>query len=79
VREREWSRVRIGVAPAMLSFALELIAAVRFRDDFRGGAETAAYLTCLAGLLLVLGVAFLIEERRLRTLPANWGEAQPET
>jgi hypothetical protein len=71
VREREWSRVRIGVAPAMISFALDLIAAERFRNDFRAGAETAAYVTCLAALLGVLGVAAYVEERRLRIATAG--------
>jgi hypothetical protein len=66
VRERDWSRVRIGVAPAMFSFALDLVAVARFRDDFRPGAETAAYIACLAGLLVLLGVSSYVEERRLR-------------
>ena len=42
VREREWARVRIGIVPAIVSLALDLVAAVRFRDEFRGGAGTAA-------------------------------------
>jgi hypothetical protein len=67
-RERDWSRVRIGVAPAMLSFALDLIAAARFRNDFGATAETATYLACLAGLLAVLGAASYVEERRLRVV-----------
>jgi hypothetical protein len=71
VREREWSRVRIGVAPAMISFALDLIAAERFRNDFRSGAETAAYVACLAALLAVLSVAAYAEERRLRIATAD--------
>ena len=66
VRERDWRRVRIGVAPVMLSFALDLVAAARFRDDFRAGAETAAYVGGLAGLLAALAIAAYVEERRLR-------------
>ena len=64
VREREWARVRIGIVPAIVSLALDLVAAVRFRDDFRGGAGTAAYLALLAGLLAVLAIAAYFEERR---------------
>ncbi len=71
VRERDWRRVRIGVGPAMISFALDLVAAARYRDDFRTGAETAAYIAGLAALLVVLGVASYIEERRLRRRPAD--------
>jgi hypothetical protein len=66
VRERDWVRVRIGVAPAMISFALVLFAAARFHGDFRASAETVAYVAFLAALLAMLGVAAYVEERRLR-------------
>ncbi len=64
--ERDWSRVRIGIAPAALSIVLDFVAAWRFSDDFGGRHETAAYLGGLTGLLLVLAAAAWVEERRLR-------------
>ena len=64
--ERSWVRVRIGVGPAMISLALDLLAAVRLRHGFGGGTGTAAYLAGLAALLALLGGVALAEERRLR-------------
>jgi hypothetical protein len=64
VRERDWARVRIGIAPTMLVVALDLIAAARYWDRFdsRGGA--VAYVAVLGVLLAVLGGATWLEERR---------------
>jgi hypothetical protein len=64
LREREWSRVRIGIGPAMISIVLDLVAAARLSDGFRGGTGTAVYLAGLSALLVVLGVAALVERRR---------------
>lgn len=64
VREREWSRVRIGIVPAMISVALDLVAAARLSDGFHGGARTAVYLVGLTVLLIMLGGAALVERRR---------------
>src|SRR5207253_8113408 len=43
VRERDWSRSRIGVAAGAIASVLVLVAAIRLRDDFEGGAATALY------------------------------------
>jgi hypothetical protein len=65
LRERDWSRSRIGVAPIALSLALDLVAAARFRGDFAGGASTALYLGGVALLLAAIVVVGVVEERRL--------------
>jgi hypothetical protein len=62
--ERRWSRVRLGVVPMMISLALDLIAAVRLRDDLRGGASAAVYVASLVALLALLAGATVLEERR---------------
>jgi hypothetical protein len=64
LRERSWSRVRVGVAPVMISLALDLIAVVRLHDDLRGGVFTAVYVAALVALLAVLTVVTVIEENR---------------
>ena len=65
LRERDWRRVRIGVLPLGIAVALDLAAAWRLWDSFDGGAATAVYLAALSALLVVLGAAALVEERRL--------------
>jgi len=65
VKERDWSRSRIGVAPIALPLALDLVAAIRFHPDFRGGSSTAVYVLGLAALLAVIAVVAAVEERRL--------------
>jgi len=64
LREREWSRVRVGIAPVMVTTALAFGAAARFSDGFHGAAGTAAYLGGLSMLFLLLGVAALVERQR---------------
>ena len=64
VRERDWSRVRIGVAPAVISLALDLVAAMRFRGDFRSGAAIAAYVAVLTAMLALLAAAAYFEDKR---------------
>jgi hypothetical protein len=66
LREREWRRVRIGVLPAALAVALDLLAAGRLRDGFVGGPPTAIYIAALGVLLATLAAAAIVEERRLR-------------
>ena len=44
LRERDWSRARIGVAPIALALVLDLASAVRFRHDLAGGASTVLYV-----------------------------------
>jgi hypothetical protein len=67
LRERDWRRVRIGVLPLAIAIALDLAATGRLQDDFDGDAPTAVYLAALSALLVVLGAAALVEERRLRS------------
>ena len=68
VRERDWSRSRIGVAPIMLALALDLVAAIRLHEGFRGGAATVLYLAGLAALLGAIAAVTVVEERRLRSV-----------
>ena len=48
LRERDWSRARLGVAPITIALALDLVAAVRLRHTFVGGGPPAS--TSLASL-----------------------------
>jgi hypothetical protein len=64
LRERSWNRVRVGVAPVMISLALDLIAVVRLHDGLRGGVSTAVYVAALVALLALLTVVTLVEEYR---------------
>lgn len=66
LRERDWRRVRIAAAPAAITVALDLGAAVRFSGDLAGGASTALYIAVLAVLLVMIAGAALVEERRLQ-------------
>jgi hypothetical protein len=77
--EREWGRVRIGVVPAMVSAALDLFAAARFSDDFDGAASTVVYLAGLSVLLVLLGIAALVERRHeMRNPSRTMRDAPPE-
>jgi hypothetical protein len=65
LRERDWSRARIGVAPIALALVLDLVSAVRFRHELADGVSTVVYIAgCVALLLAIAGVA-VVEERRL--------------
>lgn len=66
LRERDWGRARIGVAPMMIPLLLDLVAAARLRHGFAGGAATAIYLTALAALLVAIAAASVVEEWRLQ-------------
>ena len=68
LRERDWSRARIGVAPIALALVLDLASAVRFRHDLAGGASTVLYVGGCAALLLAISGVAIVEERRLRTV-----------
>ena len=68
LRERDWSRARIGVAPIALALVLDLVSAVRFRPDLAGGASTVLYVGGCAALLLAISGVAIVEERRLRTV-----------
>ncbi|MGE5273969.1 MAG: hypothetical protein ACM3QU_09470 [Verrucomicrobiota bacterium] len=65
IRERDWRRSRIGVAPMMVPLALDLVAAARLRDGFGGGTSTAVYLAGLVFLLVAIAAVTVIEEQRL--------------
>jgi hypothetical protein len=66
LRERDWRRVRIGVAPAIVSFSLDLVAVVRFRHDLDANARTAVYVAGLVAVTLLLAVVAAVEVQRLR-------------
>jgi hypothetical protein len=65
LRERDWSRARIGVGPIALALVLDLVSAVRFRHDLATGASTVLYLVGCAALLLAITCVSVVEERRL--------------
>jgi hypothetical protein len=67
LRERDWGRARIGVAPIIIPLALDLVSAARLRHDFAGGAATAVYLAGLVVLLVAIAGVTVVEERRLRS------------
>ena len=67
VREQDWSRARIGVAPMMIPLALDLVSAGRLRHGFAGGVATAVYLAGLVVLLVAIAAVTVVEERRLRS------------
>jgi cytochrome c oxidase subunit IV len=64
LREREWSRVRVGIVPAMITVALDLVAAARLSGGFHGGGSTAIYLVALTVLFVLLAASALVERRR---------------
>jgi hypothetical protein len=66
LREREWSRVRLAALAAALAVALDLVSVGRLWKNFDGGAATGVYLGALVALLVGLGAAAFVEERRLR-------------
>ena len=67
LRERDWRRVRIGLVPATIAVALDLIATARLWESFDGGAATAVYVVALSALLVGLGAAAIVEEHRQRS------------
>jgi hypothetical protein len=71
VCERDWSRVRAGVAPAILVVVLNAIAAARFWDRFDSDTAATVYAVILGLLFAVLGGAAVIEERRLTARPGS--------
>lgn len=66
LRERDWSRARIGVGAAMIPLALDLVSAARLRDGFGGGGATGLYVGGLAVLLILVATSAAVEEHRLR-------------
>jgi len=71
VRERDWSRARIGVASGMIPLALDLVAAARLHDGFKGTLATGIYLAAVAVLLGSVATVAVFEERRLRGAAAH--------
>jgi hypothetical protein len=66
LRERDWRRGRIALLPALVVLGLDLVAVLRLRDSFDGGAETAVYVAVLAAVFVAVAGLGLVEERRLR-------------
>jgi hypothetical protein len=66
IREREWSRARVGIVPMVVPVALDLAAAGRLHTGLQRGAATAVYLGSLAVVLAVLVSTIAVEELRLR-------------
>lgn len=66
LRERDWSRARLGVGAAMIPLALDLVSAARLRDGFHGEVATGLYVCGLALLLVAVATSAVVEERRLR-------------
>lgn len=66
LRERDWRRTRIAIPPVATTTALLLISSVWLRDRFDDGAATALYRALFGALLLILVVAWIVEERRVR-------------
>jgi hypothetical protein len=66
IRERDWSRARIGVGPMMVPLALDLVAAARLHSGFGGSTATAVYLSGLVVLLAAIAAVTVVEEQRLR-------------
>lgn len=64
LRERDWRRVRIVVAPGVLCVVMNGVAAIRYRDGFSGGASTAIYVAALVVVGLAISGSALVEERR---------------
>jgi hypothetical protein len=76
LRERDWRRTRIAIPPAATTTALLLVSAIWLRDRFGDGAATPVYVALFSGLLLILVVAAVVEERRVKqALPP--GRAAP--
>jgi hypothetical protein len=67
VRERDWGRARLGIAPIAVPLVLDLVSAARLRHDFAGDAATAVYLAGLVVLLVAIAAVTGVEERRLRS------------
>lgn len=65
LRERSWRRSRIGVIAIATTAVLDLLAAARLWDGFDGRPSSAVYVAALAVLLAAIGIAALVEERRL--------------
>jgi hypothetical protein len=66
LREREWRRARVGVVPMVVPLALNLVAAARLHDGFRGTTATMLYVGALVVLLVAVVFVAFVEERRLR-------------
>jgi hypothetical protein len=66
VRERDWSRGRIGVIPMLVPLILGLVAAARLSDGFRGSTAPTVYVAAEAALAALLVTVVVVEERRLR-------------
>jgi hypothetical protein len=66
LRERDWSRSRMGVVPSIVPLLLQLVAAARLHGGLAGHAATAIYLAGVFVLLVAVGAVSVVEERRMR-------------
>jgi hypothetical protein len=64
LRDYEWTRARIVALPGLILVVLNLVAALRFRDDFHGATATTLYIAGLAALAGAVVVAEVLEVRR---------------
>jgi hypothetical protein len=64
VRDYEWARARIVALPGLILVLLNLVAALRFHDDFHGTAATTLYIAGLAALAGAVIAAEVLEVRR---------------
>jgi hypothetical protein len=65
LRERDWSRARIGIVPICLALILDLLAPARLPEGLAGDASASVYLVGLALLLVTIATVAVVEERRL--------------
>jgi hypothetical protein len=66
LRERDWSRSRLGVVPSAVPLLLQLVAAARLHGGLAGDVATAIYLAGVSVLLVAVSAVSVVEERRLR-------------
>jgi hypothetical protein len=71
--ERDWRRVRIGVAPGAAVAVLHLLSVARLSDGLTGSTlSVALYLAGLCGILvLIAGVSLSQRAARRKSLPAS--------
>jgi hypothetical protein len=61
LRDPAWRRMRVGFAGLTVTLLLDLVAAVRLRDELGGGASTSVYVVGLLALLAAIAAAGVAE------------------
>ena len=64
LRDPSWARAWIGAVALAVTAGLDLVAAVRLRDDLDGGVSALVYVAVLAALLVGVGLAARAEAGR---------------